>query len=643
MKDTGRPFTLSWVAALIGFGLVFAGVFLAKAANSTTMVPGYLAAIMVVVMALLALGRTRLQRRRETEAEQLAEYRRTHGATDLFEDADEAVRLAARASEQYVKYFVPAITVVLGGLLLTIGSITWRGWTQQAPNFPVADRPLAMAAISLALFIGSIIAASFFVGVSREDGCRWLRAPGSWMFFTGLIFLGNAFVLGCEHFNRWTDVVDIRVARVAMVLLLILAAELLVSVIIEFYRPRMPGEELHPIAESRLLALFTEPGGVARNLAASLDYQFGFQVSEAKFYRFLERTLVPSLALLALLLWLQTCLVIVKADENGLRERFGKIAPEPLLAGSYLKLPTPFEKIHRFPVHRVQKIALGYTDNTDTEDEEAAAIRHDVIIWSRRHRKEETKFIVASKLASESRMTGDTAGNAPVSVYSLSASVPLYFRVENLYDYEYRHLDASKTLQRIASREIMHYFSSVDFFTVLTAGREEGAAYLAERIQQQADHYQLGIRIVYVGLQGLHPPVEVGAKFDEVAASSEEREEIILKAEAYSTKKVLGAQGEQAVLISEAEAYRQDKIQNSAAIASRFAKQLLGYQQSPQLFVLNNLLDVLENEGSHVRKFVVAANGGRQVFILDLIEKATSGLLNLAPDEDAKTDENKTE
>jgi regulator of protease activity HflC (stomatin/prohibitin superfamily) len=288
---------------------------------------------------------------------------------------------------------------------------------------------------------------------------------------------------------------------------------------------------------------------------------------------------------------------------------------------------------------------LGYTDDATAKQEEVAPIRHDVIVWSRRHRQQETKFIVASKLAGDSKLEGDTTGNAPVSVYSLSASVPVYFQVENLYDYKYRHLDARKILREFASREIVDYFSSVDFFALLTAGREEGARYLASRIQQQADEAQLGIKIVYVGLQGLHPPVEdgVGVKFDEVAASSEEREEIILKSQAYSTKTVIGAQGEQAVLVSTAEGYRQDKIQNSAAIAARFAKQLLGFRQSPQLFVLNNLLDVLENEGSGTRKFVVAANGGRQVFILDLLEKATSGLLNIVPEEDKKTDENKTQ
>ena len=149
--------------------------------------------------------------------------------------------------------------------------------------FPVARRPLSMAALSILLAITSAVCGSYFVGVSRETGCRWLRPSGAWMFLTGSLFLLSGGVMLCEHFSKWPDVVDHRAAQAAVLILVVLAVEHVLSFVIEFYRPRMPGEELRPLPESRLLALLTEPGGVARNVAASLDYQFGFQVSEVWF------------------------------------------------------------------------------------------------------------------------------------------------------------------------------------------------------------------------------------------------------------------------------------------------------------------------------------------------------------------------
>ena len=80
--------------------------------------------------------------------------------------------------------------------------------------------------------------------------------------------------------------------------------------------------------------------------------------------------------------------------------------------------------------------------------------------------------------------------------------------------------------------------------------------------------------------------------------------------------------------------------QNSAATAGRFTEQLRSFKQSPQLFMLNSLLDVLENKGAHARKFIVAADCGRQVFSLDLLEKATTGLRNVKVDDEAEDENN---
>jgi len=421
----------------------------------------------------------------------------------------------------------------------------------------------------------------------------------------------------------------------------VLGGELVLSFVIEFYRPRMPGEAERPLPESRLLALFTEPGGVARNVAASLDYQFGFKVSEVWFYRFLERTVAPFSVLLLAALWLQTCIVVVRTEENGIRERFGAVtSEEPLGPGLYLKLPAPFARIYTFAVDRVQEIPIGYEpasavdeSNMDPLEEELQGDPEGkVIVWSKRHFKHETDFIVASSpTAVEEEQPIDEArgGGVPVTVSFMSASLPLYYKVKNLYDYRYRHADPGKTLEDLATREVVRYLAGVDFFTILTSGRAQGARLLAERIQMAADELRLGIEVVFVGLQGIHPPVYVGASFDEVVAASEEKHQRILEAETYAIKKEPQAEGEAVETISAAEAYREERIKVSAAEAARFRKQLLGYTASPRLFVLNTFLNVLEKEGSLLRKYVVATSRASEVFILNMEKKLRPDLLDL--------------
>ena len=67
-----------------------------------------------VLLGLIAVGRTYFSGKQAQEEYAAVEYRKQHGKSELFDDADEAVRLAAKANRQYVKFFVPVFTILLG-------------------------------------------------------------------------------------------------------------------------------------------------------------------------------------------------------------------------------------------------------------------------------------------------------------------------------------------------------------------------------------------------------------------------------------------------------------------------------------------------------------------------------------------------
>ncbi|MBT4819833.1 MAG: hypothetical protein HON70_29245, partial [Lentisphaerae bacterium] len=531
--------------------------------------------------------------------------------------------------------------------LLISGSIIWAKWGKTLV-FPIAQAPLQPAAVLTLFFLVGVVIGSYYIGSSRESGCRWLRPCGAWLFLTALCYLGAALALLGEHVGWMADRLDIGIAKILLACMLVLGAEALTSFVIEFYRPRSPGEELRPLFESRLLALFTEPGGIARNVASSLDYQFGFHVSEVWFYRFVERTVAPFAAVMIAALWLQTCFVVVRTEENAIRERFGRVVSQaPLAPGLYLKLPAPFARIYKFPVERLQLVHVGYIPSGGEKDKDHAG--HDepapgmediqgdpsgrVMVWSKTHHREEFPFIVASRPEAgvDSAETTDPTDEQPVSAYFLAASVPVYFRVSNLYDYAYRHATPKKALEKIASKELVKYLANVDFFRILTSGRAQGAQLLRERIQQAVgpEGAALGIEIVFVGLQGLHPPVYVGEAFDEVVGAMEEKHELILKGETYQIQRQPAAEAAALALVTQAQGYQFERVQVSQAEAERFGKQMLAFDASPNLFVLRSFLDVLENEGRNVRKYVIGTETSDETFVLDLEEKLRPDLLDL--------------
>lgn len=650
MKEVStRPRNLCFAVSFVGVVLLALGIFILKAGNSSAMVPAVVSALTVVLMGLVGAGRCGFAYRQAVEETAAEAFRKEHGKNELFDDADESVRMASRANMQYVKYFVPIFTFALGICLILFSFVVWRHWRGMLA-YPLAVNPMPLAILSVSCSIGTLIAGSYFVGASRENGYRWLRPAGAWLFFTCVLFLGSGVSLFLEYFKKAAVEADIAVARVALVMLLVLSVELLLSFVIEFYRPRMPGEEERPLPESRLLALFTEPGGVARNVAASLDYQFGFQVSEVWFYRFLERTVVPLLVMLLVTLWLQTCLVVISTEENGIHERFGRvISQEALKPGLYVKLPAPFSRINRFPVDHVQEISIGaghahgdaqgdaaHDDHKHAEEEKTNEEKNAsrVILWSTSHVDEEVSFIVATTLedGAGGQSLVQSGRGAPTSVGLIAAHIPLYFKVKNLYDYMYRHRDPGGTLKNIATRELLSFLAGEDFWNVLGAKRFEGGELLEKRIQARADELNLGIEVVFVGLAGLHPPVAVGGSFDNVVASREQQYERQLKALAYAVSREPMARSESVTMVDQAQAYKQERTSVSEAEAERFVRQLKSYNASPELFKLDSFLNVLNEAGGKARKYILTNDQNREVVILNLEKKLRSSLLDLNVD-----------
>ena len=115
MSDTStRPRNLCWAIAIAGAVLFAIGMVIRNSGHCSVMAAGLVAAFNVILFGLLGAWRCMFARNQAIEEAGVAEYRREHGNNELFEDADEAVRLATRANQQFMKYAVPIITVLLG-------------------------------------------------------------------------------------------------------------------------------------------------------------------------------------------------------------------------------------------------------------------------------------------------------------------------------------------------------------------------------------------------------------------------------------------------------------------------------------------------------------------------------------------------
>ncbi|MBO4648040.1 MAG: protease modulator HflK [Lentisphaeria bacterium] len=584
--------------------------------------------VLATIFALMALVQSRFAAAAvRDEVEKILLQKRKENKSSLL-DVSEDVRFTAGRNLITFEKYIPSTIALLGSLMMAIALVYfWRSAlfrpedaVKLATGLP--KQPILLAFTSALCAAVSVFFGIFLAGQSHDSEYRWLRPIGAWLMFGALIMLFTLIssILMVLKITPWDEFLS----KVSFFALAVLCVEMLLSFVSEFYRPRNQMED-RPVYESRLLSIFTEPGGIMRNIADSLDYQFGFKVSKTWIYGFFERSILPAILLWAVLFWLFTCVAEVAPGEVGIRERFGAVDRSNgyLEPGIYLKLPWPMETINRISIDAVREVAVGNLIKKDGKELKPA-----VVLWTTEHGGESDE-----NAAPEGYLVANEKGGSEVAkaVSILETSLPIYYRVrkDQVFEYLFRFKDVPKLLAAIGEQESTRYFASTDFIRDMSSGRETIVLELRKRVQQEADKLQLGVEIVCINMNDAHPPVkDVAPAFQDVLAAKEEARTMVFAANAEAEKSLAEGSIKSMTITSDAKAYKYDVSNVAAADAFRFRQQLAAYQQQPMLFRLRTYLDFLENDCKDLRKFILSSRIPSQIYELNMEEKPALDLLD---------------
>jgi regulator of protease activity HflC (stomatin/prohibitin superfamily) len=559
----------------------------------------------------------RLADEESREAEALREQGRAEG-TSLFE-ADEGTLLTARHRlEQFERYFLPVVSILI---LVAEAGLSWYLLRRAVAGAAGGvERALMTAVVFFGIAFVSFLLAKYTAGLATQAAWRPVR-PGA---NRTMACAATSFLVGvalvCVQFE--VPIVERVVAYVVAGLLGLLAIETLLLLVMGIYRPRVAGREPRWAHDSRLLGMLSTSGGILRTTAETLDYQFGFKVSETWFYKFMERAIAPLVFFQLVTFYLLTCFVIVEQGEQAIVERFGKPREgEALGPGLHLKWPWPIEAATKHPVGRVEMLAIGEQLKEDVEG----------YTWTVSHAREEFNLLVANRPRPEEGRAEDTParptapGGAP-AVSLLTGTVYVYYSVANLHDYLYDHRDPRRTLEEICYRELTAYAARTDYLDFLGHKIGEAAATLERAIQAEADRLKLGIRIAHVTLQGLHPPAALGADFEAVVGALQEKEAKVWDARKQQVAIVAEAEAKAHRLVSEAKVYGAARVAVTPAIAARFETQLEAYLKAPEVFQHRARISAWEAALGDVRKIITPRWMLPEVLQLNLEDRLRPGL-----------------
>jgi membrane protease subunit HflK len=615
-SNTQRSLAVSWAAMTIGGAVGLATSWSAQ--NATGLVGAAFAGVGMVILTLSVL-QSRLRAMEDNERRDFEDLRNRRPETALFSGRDETFR--ARSSRMaFERWVIPAFALMLGVGQAAAAAWLWR-WLDRGPAILPERSALSMAFYGL-LALVTFLLGRFDAGLSQDPRHRLLRPAASRLLLAAILFT-LAIAAAAAAWSGYPEI-DRRVARALVVFLGLLGAESLVLLILEAYRPRQRRQDSHPLYESRILGLLGQPGGLVSSAAQALDYQFGFKVSETWFYRWLERALAGLILLQAAVLWIASAIVIVDPHEQATIERWGRRLETRgvLEPGLHFKWPWPLEVVRLFSTREARAFNVGFVPDPKLDAERT-------LVWTRPHYKEEFNLLVASRESTGDSTTNGPGSEASVPVNLLTASIPIQYHVTNVLDWGYRHADPGLLLERLATREVVHYLVGVDLEAIMSTGRLEAARELRDAIQESAVEQRLGVEILFVGLQDIHPPVQVAAAYEAVIGATQERETRILDAQGYRAQRVPLAEAESARRVQEAASDRILQTARAAGAAGRFTNQMAAFAASPAVFARRSFLETVVQGTATARKYVLTTTNLSEDYWINLEDKLRPDLLDV--------------
>ena len=297
---------------------------------------------------------------------------------------------------------------------------------------------------------------------------------------------------------------------------------------------------------------------------------------------------VGILLLLALVIWLCSGFYIVDTNERGVVLRLGeyKYMTDP---GLHWRFPRPVETHEIVDLTGLRTVSVGGQGNSRAQ-----------------------------------MLTDD------LNIVNVQFAVQYVLEVEDgpkdfIFNNRNPNEDFVRQVAETAMREIVGS-NKMDF--VLYEGRQKIAEDAQKLIQGILDRYKSGIHVSRITMEGIQPPEDVQAAFDDATRATQDAERLKNEGEAYANKVIPEAQGSASRLRADAEGYRARVIAGAEGETSRFMQILTEFKRAPQVTRERMYIETVQKVFSSVSKVMVDNKGGNNVLFLplDKIVQQTAGM-----------------
>lgn len=233
-----------------------------------------------------------------------------------------------------------------------------------------------------------------------------------------------------------------------------------------------------------------------------LETNTGISMRSLWSVKYLRQIAPFAVVLTGLFLWLSTCIVQVEAYQQAAVWRLGVLQEETLKQGIHFTLPYPFDKVEIYDTEVLNKMTIGFRSESSSDN-----------LWTSSHQGEEYKLLLGSR-------------DEVVSV-----NLRLEYRISDLLTYLSSSTTPEAILQASAYELVTDRTIHTDLHTFLSTDREVFSQSFLEELKQTLQEKELGLEVVSVVLESIHPPKEIAEVYQQAVSAEIDAQAIRLEAE----------------------------------------------------------------------------------------------------------------
>ncbi|MFZ6747586.1 FtsH protease activity modulator HflK [Undibacterium sp. Ren11W] len=289
---------------------------------------------------------------------------------------------------------------------------------------------------------------------------------------------------------------------------------------------------------------------------------------------------VAIIIVVVVFLWTVSGFFIVQEGQTAVITTFGKYS-HSTTAGFNWRWPAPIQGHEIVNVSQVRTVEVGYRSN------------------------------VKNKQPKEALMLTDDEN-------IIDIQFAVQYKLKDAAQWLYNNRDQEEMIRQVAETAIREIVgrSKMDF--VLYEGREKVALDVNSLMQQVLERYKAGVQITNVTMQGVQPPEQVQAAFDDAVKAGQDKERQKNEGQAYANDVIPKARGEASRLLQESEAYKAKIVANSEGNAGRFKQVLSEYQKAPSVTRDRMYLETMQQIFSNTTKLMLDTKNNNNMIYLPL-------------------------